>query len=118
MEKPSIENAPSNIAVMGRYILNPSIFSYLKTIERGVGNEWQLTDALRLQSENEKLFALELEGKRYDIGDKAGYIKAMIEVALMREDLHHTLFSYLESIVEKERMQNSANRRLTSKYII
>lgn len=89
-----------------------------KTIERGVGNEWHLTDALRRQCENEKLFALELEGKRYDIGDKAGYIKAMIEVALLREDLHDTLLSYLENIVEEQRMKNSDDGRMISKNII
>lgn len=115
VEKPSIETAPSNIAVMGRYILNPSIFMYLKKIKRGVGNELQLTDALRLLCEAEKLFALELQGKRYDIGDKAGYIKAMIEVALMRDDLNHSLLAYLERIVEEERFKNAVHRRLVSK---
>ncbi|AEN90021.1 UTP--glucose-1-phosphate uridylyltransferase YngB [Priestia megaterium WSH-002] len=106
VEKPSIEQAPSTIAVMGRYILNPSIFSYLKTIERGVGNELQLTDALRVVCEKERLFALELEGKRFDIGDKVGYMKAMVEVALKRKDLRQTFLSYLEGIVEKERANN------------
>ncbi|MBT2254093.1 UTP--glucose-1-phosphate uridylyltransferase GalU [Priestia megaterium] len=106
IEKPSIEQAPSTIAVMGRYILNPSIFSYLKTIERGVGNELQLTDALRVVCEKERLFALELEGQRFDIGDKIGYMKAMVEVALKRKDLRQTFLSYLEGIVEKERANN------------
>ncbi|MFS0904987.1 UTP--glucose-1-phosphate uridylyltransferase GalU [Priestia aryabhattai] len=106
IEKPSIEQAPSTIAVMGRYILNPSIFSYLKTIERGVGNELQLTDALRVVCEKESLFALELEGQRFDIGDKVGYMKAMVEVALKRRDLRQTFLSYLEGIVEKERANN------------
>ncbi|MEJ9224292.1 UTP--glucose-1-phosphate uridylyltransferase GalU [Priestia aryabhattai] len=106
IEKPSIEQAPSTIAVMGRYILNPSIFSYLKTIERGVGNELQLTDALRVVCEKERLFALELEGQRFDIGDKVGYMKAMVEVALKRRDLRQTFLSYLEGIVEKERANN------------
>jgi UTP--glucose-1-phosphate uridylyltransferase len=117
VEKPSIEKAPSNIAIMGRYILNPAIFSYLKTIEPGVGNELQLTDALRLLCKNEKLFALELEGKRYDIGDKAGYIKAMIEVALMSEDLNQHLLTYLERLVEEERMKYSVHRKRISKSI-
>ncbi|MED3895554.1 UTP--glucose-1-phosphate uridylyltransferase GalU [Priestia aryabhattai] len=106
IEKPSIEQAPSAIAVMGRYILNPSIFSYLKTIERGVGNELQLTDALRVVCEKERLFALELEGQRFDIGDKVGYMKAMVEVGLTRRDLRQTFLSYLEGIVEKERANN------------
>ncbi|QTL51598.1 MULTISPECIES: UTP--glucose-1-phosphate uridylyltransferase GalU [Priestia] len=106
IEKPSIEQAPSTIAVMGRYILNPSIFSYLKTIERGVGNELQLTDALRVVCEKERLFALELEGQRFDIGDKVGYMKAMVEVALKRRDLRQTFLSYLAGIVEKERANN------------
>jgi len=106
IEKPSIEQAPSTIAVMGRYILNPSIFSYLKTIERGVGNELQLTDALRVVCEKERLFAVELEGQRFDIGDKVGYMKAMVEVGLKRKDLRQTFLSYLEGIVEKERANN------------
>jgi len=106
IEKPSIEQAPSTIAVMGRYILNPSIFSYLKTIERGVGNELQLTDALGVVCEKERLFALELEGQRFDIGDKVGYMKAMVEVALKRRDLRQTFLSYLEGVVEKERANN------------
>ncbi|NRD77913.1 UTP--glucose-1-phosphate uridylyltransferase GalU [Bacillus sp. BRMEA1] len=118
VEKPSIDTAPSNIAVMGRYILNPSIFSYLKMIEQGVGNELQLTDALRLQCENEKLYALELEGRRYDIGEKIGYIKAMIEVALNRADLHRPLLSYLEGIVEEELVKKLDQRKVPSKNII
>lgn len=118
VEKPSIEDAPSNIAVMGRYILSPSIFSYLKKIEPGFGNEWQLTDALRLLCENEKLLAFELEGKRYDIGDKAGYIKAMIEAALLRDDLHDTLLSYLEAVIKDNMMKTSDHGRLISKNII
>ncbi|WP_462411644.1 UTP--glucose-1-phosphate uridylyltransferase GalU [Neobacillus sp. Marseille-QA0830] len=114
VEKPSIQQAPSDIAVMGRYILNPTIFSYLKTIERGIGNELQLTDALRLLCEKENLFALELEGKRYDIGDKAGYLQAMIEVALMHEDLHDILLSFIEGIVKEERRKDPVPKRLVS----
>ncbi|PFO09321.1 UTP--glucose-1-phosphate uridylyltransferase [Bacillus sp. AFS076308] len=119
IEKPKIPNAPSDLAVMGRYILNPSIFSYLKTIEFGVGNELQLTDALRLLCQKERLVALELLGKRYDIGDKTGYIKAMIEVALQREDLNDSLLSYLEELVENERNRNSVygtglNKKISS----
>ncbi|MDP4107005.1 MAG: UTP--glucose-1-phosphate uridylyltransferase GalU [Bacillota bacterium] len=117
VEKPSLEKAPSNIAIMGRYILNPSIFSYLKMIKPGIGNEVQLTDALRLLCENESIFALELEGKRYDIGDKEGYIKAMIEVALMREDLKKPLLTYLEKIVDEQRVKLSVPNRLISKYM-
>lgn len=115
IEKPSISSAPSNLAVMGRYILNPSVFSYLKSIELGVGNELQLTDALRLLCQKENLVALELLGKRYDIGDKTGYIKAMIEVALKREDLNANLLSYLEELVEQERNRNSVDRTKLNK---
>ncbi|MEH7418409.1 UTP--glucose-1-phosphate uridylyltransferase GalU [Neobacillus drentensis] len=115
VEKPAIANAPSDLAVMGRYILNPSIFSYLKSIELGVGNELQLTDALRLLCQKERLVALDLIGKRYDIGDKVGYLKAMIEVALQREDLNDSLLSYLEKLVETERTQNSVYRSKLNK---
>lgn len=102
IEKPSSEKAPSNIAIMGRYILKPSIFAALKTQERGAGNEYQLTDALRQICRQEDLFALELKGDRYDIGDKLGYMKAIMEMGLQREELHPELIDYLKKVVKDE----------------
>ncbi|AWV31672.1 UTP--glucose-1-phosphate uridylyltransferase [Paenibacillus odorifer] len=98
VEKPSPETAPSEYAIMGRYILEPTIFSVLANLERGAGGEYQLTDALHEVCRQEGLLALDLIGKRYDIGDKFGYIKATLEVGLMREDLRPLLVPYLQEL--------------------
>jgi UTP--glucose-1-phosphate uridylyltransferase len=99
IEKPAPDQAPSNMAIMGRYILEPSIFEILQTIERGAGNEYQLTDALREACNRDGLLALDLKGSRYDIGDKFGYMKAIIEMGLRREELRPQLMAYLHQIV-------------------
>jgi UTP--glucose-1-phosphate uridylyltransferase len=98
IEKPAPHLAPSNMAIMGRYILQPSIFEILQTIERGAGNEYQLTDALREACHRDGLLALELKGSRYDIGDKFGYMKAIVEMGLRREELRPQLMAYLHQI--------------------
>jgi UTP--glucose-1-phosphate uridylyltransferase len=98
IEKPAPHQAPSNMAIMGRYILQPSIFEILQTIERGAGNEYQLTDALREACHRDGLLALELKGSRYDIGDKFGYMKAIVEMGLRREELRPQLMAYLHQI--------------------
>lgn len=98
MEKPSMEEAPSRTAVMGRYILKPSIFPILDRIERGAGGEYQLTDALKEVSQLEELLALELEGRRYDIGNQFGYIQAILEIGLMRKELQPVLSPYLKQL--------------------
>jgi UTP--glucose-1-phosphate uridylyltransferase len=103
IEKPSPQKAPSNIAIMGRYILKPSIFQILETIEKGAGDEYQLTDALRKVCRIEGLLALELNGERFDIGDKFGYLKAIVELSLQREELQYILLEYLESVVKRGR---------------
>ncbi|GIP20983.1 UTP--glucose-1-phosphate uridylyltransferase GalU [Paenibacillus sp. J22TS3] len=99
IEKPSPELAPSRMAVMGRYILQPSIFSVLEQIERGAGGEYQLTDALHEICGREGLLALELAGKRYDIGDKFGYIQATLEIGLQQKELVPLLLPYLKQLV-------------------
>jgi UTP--glucose-1-phosphate uridylyltransferase len=106
IEKPSADQAPSNVAVMGRYILKPSIFPVLQTIGRGAGNEIQLTDALRKICKQEGLLAIELVGDRYDIGDKLGYMKASIEMGLKREELHPELLIYLKNLLKREAVQD------------
>jgi UTP--glucose-1-phosphate uridylyltransferase len=102
IEKPSPEKAPSNIAIMGRYILKPSIFSALKTQKPGAGDEYQLTDALQKIVHQENLLALELKGERYDIGDKLGYMKAIVEMGLERKELYPEFFNYLQEVIRKE----------------
>ncbi|EGW36820.1 UTP--glucose-1-phosphate uridylyltransferase [Desulfosporosinus sp. OT] len=102
IEKPTPASAPSNIAIMGRYILKPTIFPFLKTQGRGAGNEYQLTDALREVCHAEGLLGLELKGDRYDIGDKFGYMKAIIEMGLQREELQPQMIDYLQQVLKKQ----------------
>ncbi|MDQ1144336.1 UTP--glucose-1-phosphate uridylyltransferase [Bacillus sp. SORGH_AS 510] len=101
VEKPR-ENAPSNFAVMGRYILTPEIFNYLQDVEVGYGGEIQLTDALRKMAENEKVLAYAFDGIRYDVGDKFGFLQATIEFALQRDDLRDSLVGYLKELSKKD----------------
>jgi UTP--glucose-1-phosphate uridylyltransferase len=98
IEKPSFEEAPSNLAIIGRYILTPAIFEVLERTTVGKGGELQLTDALRLLLKQEKMYAYVYEGKRHDAGDKLGFLKATIEFALKREDLGGLLKEYLRSL--------------------
>lgn len=102
IEKPQPHQAPSRTAVMGRYILQPSIFPILESIERGVGNEIQLTDALRKVCRDHPIQAVELESQRFDIGDKMGYLKASMAIGLQREDTREELLSYLLSLAAEE----------------
>lgn len=99
VEKPAIENAPSNIAILGRYIINPTIFEILEHIKPGKGGEIQLTDALKVLAKREAMYAYKFEGRRYDVGDKLGFLEATIEYALRREDLREEFFNYLVHIV-------------------
>lgn len=98
VEKPAFEEAPSNLAIIGRYILTPAIFDVLETTQVGKGGELQLTDALRLLLKQEKMYAYVYEGKRHDTGDKLGFLKATVEFALKREDLGGPLKEYLRSL--------------------
>lgn len=98
VEKPSLENAPSNFAVQGRYILTRRIFDILKTQTPGKNGEIQLTDAISTLIKEDKVFAYCFEGVRYDIGDKFGYVKATIDFALDREDLKEKVVEYIKTI--------------------
>ena len=100
IEKPAIEEAPSTYAIMGRYILQPEIFDILETLPTGAGGEIQLTDALQKLNEIQAILAYEFEGKRYDVGDKLGFMKASIDVALQYDDLREELITYMKKIVE------------------
>jgi len=98
VEKPR-QAAPSNLAVIGRYVLPPSIFDILERLEAGVGGEIQLTDALAVLAHGEGLLGCRFEGDRYDAGDRFGYIKANIAFALKRPDLREPLLAYLREVV-------------------
>lgn len=100
VEKPSLEEAPSRYAIMGRYVLRPEIFPILQSLEPGAGGEIQLTDAIKRLNEFQSVLAYQFTGTRYDVGDKFGFIRATIDFALMREDLHDDVMDYLLKIVE------------------
>ena len=102
VEKPSAEEAPSNIAILGRYIINPAIFDILEHTKPGKGGEIQLTDGLRELAQKEAMYAYIFEGKRYDVGDKQGFLEATVEFALRQEDLKEEFFNYLVRIVGNE----------------
>ncbi len=97
VEKPNIKEAPSNKAVLGRYILTPTIFEYLETQKEGAGNEIQLTDAVKRMMEKEDVYAFTFEGNRYDIGDKLGFLKATVDFALQREGLKEEFKKFLKN---------------------
>jgi UTP--glucose-1-phosphate uridylyltransferase len=101
VEKPSLEEAPSNLAIMGRYIITPEIFRILEKQEPGKNGEIQLTDALNTLGGMQDIYAFEFEGKRYDVGDKLGFLKATVEFALEREDLKESFSEYLKQIVRE-----------------
>jgi UTP--glucose-1-phosphate uridylyltransferase len=98
VEKPDPEKAPSNLAILGRYILKPSIFGILETTHEGVGGEIQLTDAIRTLAQQEQVLGLEFEGTYHDVGTVSGFLKTSIAFALERPGLREELLSYLESL--------------------
>lgn len=102
VEKPSVEEAPSNVAILGRYIVTPKIFEILERTKPGKGGEIQLTDALLELINEEAMYAYNFEGRRYDVGDKQGFLEATVEYALRREDLRDGFMEYLKALAEKE----------------
>ncbi|MGG5460224.1 UTP--glucose-1-phosphate uridylyltransferase GalU [Clostridium sp. B9] len=100
VEKPDVDKAPSNIAILGRYILTPKIFEILESTEPGKGGEIQLTDALLKLLDYEAIYAYNFEGKRYDVGDKLGFLKATVEYALRKPELKDGFTDYLRGIIE------------------
>jgi UTP--glucose-1-phosphate uridylyltransferase len=101
VEKPDVGTAPSNLAVIGRYIIEPEIFSILENLQPGRGGEIQLTDALRILNRQHSMVSYKQEGRRFDVGDKMGYIEATIEFALSRDDLAPQLKAYLKQLAAK-----------------
>jgi UTP--glucose-1-phosphate uridylyltransferase len=98
IEKPTPSEAPSNLAVIGRYILTPSIWKALSSVDPGAGGEIQLTDGLRRLLANEPVYGYLFEGKRYDAGDKLGFLQATVEIALKRPDMGKAFRRYLQSL--------------------
>jgi UTP--glucose-1-phosphate uridylyltransferase len=98
VEKPSIEEAPSNIGAIGRYVFTPEIFDCIKDAGAGVGGEIQLTDGIRMLNDMQKVYAYKFAGKRYDTGDKFGYVQAVIDFAICNEDFGPKVRDYLKTI--------------------
>ena len=101
VEKPDRDKAPSNIAILGRYIISPEIFTYLGKALPGKGGEIQLTDALKMLLTSGSMYAFDFTGKRYDVGNKQGFLEATVEYALKREDLREEFSAYLKRTVKK-----------------
>ena len=97
VEKPAVDEAPSRLAALGRYILTPDIFEILRRVQPGKGGEIQLTDALRLMADREAVYAYTFSGRSYDTGNKLGFLKATVEYALRREDLGDAFREYLRT---------------------
>ncbi|MBC2397120.1 UTP--glucose-1-phosphate uridylyltransferase GalU [Clostridium tetanomorphum] len=102
IEKPSVEQAPSNMAILGRYIITPKIFDILEKTSPGKNGEIQLTDALKALIKDEAMYSYIFEGRRYDVGDKLGFLQATVEFALKREDLREPFLKYLSTLKENE----------------
>ena len=98
VEKPEPAKAPSNLAIIGRYVLTPKIFDKLEQTQRGAGGEIQLTDAIQAMMEEQAVYAYEFEGTRYDAGTTMGWLKASVELALQRPELSGELRTYLSSL--------------------
>ena len=106
VEKPSVEEAPSNIAILGRYIITPEIFNILENQEPGKGGEIQLTDALQTLATKEAIYAYNFEGRRYDVGDKLGFLEATVDFALKREELRDEFMEFLKSKCDSKEFSN------------
>jgi UTP--glucose-1-phosphate uridylyltransferase len=102
VEKPSIVDAPSNIAILGRYIISPTIFKILENTKPGKGGEIQLTDALKELALEETMYAYVFKGTRYDVGDKLGFLEATVDFALRRKELRGSFLEYLTKVIKEE----------------
>jgi UTP--glucose-1-phosphate uridylyltransferase len=106
VEKPAAGTAPSNFAIMGRYILTPEIFEYLGEHQLGAGGEIQLTDAIQKLNESESVYAYEFDGRRFDVGEKFGFIETTIEFALKRPELKDQLLEFFEKKIQESLLKN------------
>jgi UTP--glucose-1-phosphate uridylyltransferase len=106
IEKPTLDAAPSNTAIVGRYILTPRIFDLLEKTQPGSGGEIQLTDAMAQLREEEGIVGYEFKGRRYDTGDQFGFLRANIDFALKRKELEPRLLEYMKSLIESRGAKN------------
>ena len=106
IEKPAMGTAPSNLAIMGRYILTPEIFMFLEQQEKGAGGEIQLTDAIQKLNKIQRVFAYDFEGKRFDVGEKLGFVKTTVEFALQNEEIKNDLLEFLEQMININSSEN------------
>ncbi|MCC2387549.1 UTP--glucose-1-phosphate uridylyltransferase GalU [Bacillus pacificus] len=103
VEKPAEGTAPSNLAIMGRYVLTPEIFVFLENQQTGAGGEIQLTDAIQRLNEIQRVFAYDFEGTRYDVGEKLGFIKTTVELALKNRELRQNLLEFIKKKLNNDR---------------
>lgn len=103
VEKPAVEEAPSNVAILGRYIITPEIFNILENTIPGKGGEIQLTDALKTLIQREAMYAYKFEGRRYDVGDKLGFLEATVEFALKKAELKDPFLKYLNNLLDLQK---------------
>ncbi|WP_102399097.1 UTP--glucose-1-phosphate uridylyltransferase GalU [Haloimpatiens massiliensis] len=115
IEKPKKEESPSNVAILGRYIITPRIFDILQNTAPGKGGEIQLTDALRTLVKEEAMYAYNFEGRRYDVGDKLGFLEATVEYALKRDELKADFMKYLLSIRENPKFKELYEEMIVNK---
>ncbi|MEC2222772.1 MULTISPECIES: UTP--glucose-1-phosphate uridylyltransferase GalU [Heyndrickxia] len=106
VEKPKQGTAPSNLAIIGRYLLTPEIFMFLDKQEKGAGGEIQLTDAIQGLNQIQRVFAYQYEGKRFDVGEKLGFVTSTIEMALQHEEIKYDLLTFLENIIKNNSSSN------------
>ncbi|MGS2778930.1 UTP--glucose-1-phosphate uridylyltransferase GalU [Robertmurraya sp. GLU-23] len=115
VEKPEQGTAPSNLAIMGRYILTPEIFTFLEEQNVGAGGEIQLTDAIQRLNNVQDVYAYDFEGTRYDVGEKLGFIKTTIEFALKNEELQQDILDFLSEVLEKKEINMGTGKNFISK---
>ncbi|MGE7778635.1 UTP--glucose-1-phosphate uridylyltransferase GalU [Peribacillus sp. NPDC097264] len=106
VEKPKQGTAPSNLAIMGRYVLTPEIFEFLENQETGAGGEIQLTDAIQSLNEIQRVYAYNFEGNRFDVGEKLGFVKTTIEFALQHDELRSDVLKIMGELLKKEMIHN------------
>ncbi|MDD4332017.1 MAG: UTP--glucose-1-phosphate uridylyltransferase GalU [Methanosarcinaceae archaeon] len=111
VEKPAPEDAPSRMGAIGRYVFTPEIFDCIKATEKGVGNEIQLTDGIRVLNQSQKIYAYEFKGKRFDTGDRLGYVKATLDFALKNEEIKASVLEYLKELLSQEELSKSLGKK-------
>lgn len=118
VEKPEPGTAPSNLAILGRYVFTPEIFMYLEQQEVGAGGEIQLTDAIQKLNDIQRVFAYDFEGKRYDVGEKLGFIETTFEFALQDQDIRHKLIPFMKDLLEKKKLTNRKSCRIRQLFYV